>query len=51
VARAAVVVGGDRDPRREHLVARLDSRRPEALRAVGVIGLAIILWLMGFKPA
>jgi hypothetical protein len=33
------------------LVALLDSRRPEALAAVGSIGLAIILWLMVFKPA
>ena len=33
------------------LVALLDSRRPEALTAIGVIGLAVIVWLMVFKPA
>jgi hypothetical protein len=33
------------------LVALLRSRRPEALTAVGVIGLLVIVWLMVFKPA
>jgi hypothetical protein len=32
------------------LVALLDSRRPEALAGIGIIGLAVILWLMVFKP-
>jgi hypothetical protein len=33
------------------LVAMLQSRRPEALAAIGGIGLAAIIWLMVFKPA
>ena len=33
------------------IVALLHTRRPEALSATGTIGLAIILWLMVFKPA
>ena len=33
------------------LVALLDSRRPEALAAIGVLGLVAITWLMVFKPA
>jgi hypothetical protein len=33
------------------VVALLDSRRPEALAAIGVVGLAAIAWLMVFKPA
>ena len=33
------------------LAALLDSHRPDALAAIGVIGLAAILWLMVFKPA
>ena len=32
------------------LGALLDNRRPEAIAAVGVIGLVIILWLMVLKP-
>jgi hypothetical protein len=32
------------------LAALLDNRRPEAIAAVGVIGLAVILWLMVLKP-
>lgn len=32
------------------LVVLLDSRRPEVLAAIGIVGLAIILWLMVFKP-
>jgi hypothetical protein len=32
------------------LVALLDNRRPEAITAVGVIGLLVILWLMVLKP-
>jgi hypothetical protein len=33
------------------LVALLDNRRPEAITAVGVIGLLVILWLMVLKPS
>jgi cytochrome bd-type quinol oxidase subunit 2 len=33
------------------LIAMLRSRRPDALAAIGIIGLAAILWLMVFKPA
>lgn len=32
------------------LAALLDSRRPEALAAIGGIGLAVLIWLMIFKP-
>lgn len=32
------------------LARLLDSRRPEAITAVGGVGLALILWLMVFKP-
>jgi hypothetical protein len=35
----------------EELAALLDSRRPEAIAAIGGIGLALIIWLMVFKPA
>jgi hypothetical protein len=35
----------------EELAVLLDSRRPEALAAIGVIGLVLILWLMVVKPA
>jgi hypothetical protein len=34
----------------EQVLALLDSRRPEAIAAIGVIGLVVILWLMEFKP-
>jgi hypothetical protein len=34
----------------EVLAALLDSRRPDAIAAVGFIGLLVILWLMIFKP-
>jgi hypothetical protein len=34
----------------EELVGRLQTRRPEALAAVGLGGLAILTWLMVFKP-
>jgi Predicted integral membrane protein (DUF2269) len=34
----------------EQLLALLDSRRPEAIAAIGVVGLVVILWLMEFKP-
>ena len=34
----------------EQLLALLDSRRPDAIAAIGVIGLVVILWLMEFKP-
>jgi hypothetical protein len=33
------------------LVALLDSRRPEVLAVIGFVGLALIVWLMVFKPA
>ena len=32
------------------LAALLDNRRPEAIAAVGVIGLLVLLWLMVLKP-
>lgn len=32
------------------LAALLDTRRPEALAAVGFVGLVVILWLMVLKP-
>jgi hypothetical protein len=32
------------------LAALLDNRRPEAIAAVGAIGLLVILWLMVLKP-
>jgi hypothetical protein len=28
----------------------LDTRRPEAIAAVGIVGLLVILWLMVLKP-
>jgi len=34
----------------EQLLALLDSRRPDAIAAIGVVGLVVILWLMEFKP-
>ncbi len=34
----------------EQLLALLDSRRPEAIAAIGGIGLVVILWLMVVKP-
>jgi len=34
----------------DELAALLDTRRPEALAAVGFIGLVLILWLMVLKP-
>ena len=34
----------------EALVAYLDSRRPEALTAIGLGGLVILVWLMVLKP-
>jgi hypothetical protein len=44
--------GGEDSPvvDRATLVARLDSRQPELLVVVGGSGLAILLWLMVFKP-
>jgi hypothetical protein len=32
------------------LAALLDSRRPEIIAAIGLAGLALLLWLMVFKP-
>lgn len=40
----ATPIGGD------ELVARLQSRRPEALALIGLGGLAVLTWLMVFKP-
>jgi len=34
----------------EELAALVDSRRPDVIGLVGVIGLLILLWLMMFKP-
>jgi hypothetical protein len=34
----------------EALIAYLDSRRPEAIAAVGLVGLVALVWLMIFKP-
>jgi hypothetical protein len=44
-AKGAAPIGG------EELVARLQTRRPEALALVGLGGLAVLVWLMVFKPA
>ncbi len=33
------------------LLALLHSRRPEALLAIGIVALALIAWLMVFKPS
>jgi hypothetical protein len=35
---------------RAELAALLDSRRPEVITAIGVAGLALLLWLMVFTP-
>jgi len=32
------------------LAALLESRRPEGIAAIGGIGLAVLIWLMIFKP-
>jgi hypothetical protein len=32
------------------LFALVDSRRPDVIGLVGVIGLLVLLWLMMFKP-
>ena len=34
----------------EELALLVDTRRPDVIGLVGVIGLLIILWLMMFKP-
>jgi hypothetical protein len=34
----------------QELAALLDSRRPDVIGLVGILGLLIILWLMYFKP-
>jgi glucan phosphoethanolaminetransferase (alkaline phosphatase superfamily) len=34
----------------EELAALLDTRRPDVIGLVGVIGLLVLLWLMFFKP-
>jgi hypothetical protein len=35
---------------REELAGLLDSRRPEGISVIGGVGLALIIWLMVFKP-
>ena len=35
----------------DELAALLDSRRPDVIGLVGIIGLLILLWLMMFKPS
>ena len=34
----------------EELARLLDTRRPEAIAAIGLLGLALIVWLMVLKP-
>jgi hypothetical protein len=34
----------------EELAALVDTRRPDVIALVGVIGLLVLLWLMMFKP-
>jgi hypothetical protein len=34
----------------DELAALVDSRRPDVIGLVGVIGLLVLLWLMMFKP-
>jgi hypothetical protein len=34
----------------EELTALLDTRRPEALAAIGLVGFALLVWLMVLKP-
>ena len=34
----------------EELAALVDSRRPDVIGLVGIVGLLILLWLMMFKP-
>jgi len=46
---------GSRDPAPEplptaQLLELLDSRRPDAIAAIGAVGLVIIVWLMVLKP-
>jgi hypothetical protein len=42
--KGATPIGSD------ELVMRLQTRRPEALAVIGLIGLAVLTWLMVFKP-
>ena len=42
--------GGEPPIGQEALVAYLDSRRPEALTAVGLGGLIVLVWMMVIKP-
>jgi len=46
------IEGSEKEPRigDEELVARLQSRRPEALSVVGVVGLVVLIVLMTVKP-
>lgn len=55
VREAVGQVGRGRGPAPEpasppELAGLLDSRRPEVIAAIGVVGLALILWLMVLKP-
>jgi hypothetical protein len=34
----------------EELARLLDTRRPEALAAIGIVGFAVLVWLMELKP-
>ena len=34
----------------DELAVLLDSRRPDVIALVGVLGLLILIWLMMFKP-
>jgi hypothetical protein len=34
----------------EELAKLLDTRRPEAIAAIGFIGLILLIWLMELKP-
>jgi hypothetical protein len=48
-----LIAGKDGQPPigQEALVAYLDSRRPDALTAIGLGGLIVLVWLMVMKPA
>jgi hypothetical protein len=55
VRRALGVPAFGRGPARgpvspAELAALLDSRRPEGIAVIGGVGLALLLWLMVFKP-
>jgi hypothetical protein len=45
------LVGDGRGPVDDRALGRaLDSRRPEALMAIGLVGLLVLVWLMVLKP-